>query len=157
MTECFTTDARSSGVHAFERRAGALAAAAWLRDRRLRAPAGGAWDVTIALEVCGRPAQPSTTNLGDSRFELAITASAWAFLFRHRGLGSGIRVTDVAAVNERDDYELLRRVPPLRDMGSLIRTFERRHAITFRREHACVRTSLVDAEPQIRAWIAEAL
>lgn len=155
MTECFATEVRPCG--AFDRRAGALAAAAWLRARRLRAPVGGAWNATIALEVRDRPTLPSCNKPGDSRFELAVTSSAWSFVFRHRGLASAIRVTDVAIVDGHDDYELIRRVPPLRDMGSLIRTFERRHAIAFHREHACVCTSLVDAEPPIRAWIAECL
>ena len=158
MTECFTTNERPwFGIHPIDKRAGSLAAAAWVRARGLRGPIDSDWDVTIALEVGDHPVSPCAKNPTASRFEIAITMTAWELLFRHRGRTSGIRVTDVAMVNMRDDYGLIRNLPPLRDVGSLLRVLEHRHAISFHRKRAYVHTSLVDAEPRIRSWIAESL
>lgn len=158
MNECFTTNARPSlGILPIEKRAGALAAAAWLRACGLCGPIDSDWDVIIALEVGDHPVPPCASDPTVSRFEIAITMTAWELLFRYRGRTSGIRVTDVAMVNVRDDHGLIRSLPPLRNVGSLIRVLEHRHAVSFHRKRACVRTSLVDAEPRIRRWIAEAL
>jgi hypothetical protein len=158
MNQSFATDAWSETFSPFsrQRHAGALAAGAWLAARGLARPPGG-WDVAIAVEVFDRPASPSLTNPAEARFELAISSTEWGFLFCHRGRLSWIRVTDVPYVHDRDDHELLRRVPPLRDVGSLVRSVEHRSAINFRRQHASISTNLPGAEPAIRAWVAAAL
>ena len=154
FVECSTTSGPTRiDLHALETRAGTLAATAWLRDRGLRGPAD--WEVTIALEVGDRPAPPYICSPVDTRFELAITSTAWDFLFRHHGHASGIRVTDVATINERDEHDLVRHVPPLRNIGLLIRNLERNLAISFRRTRACIRTTLTNAEAPILAWVAE--
>lgn len=156
--ECSTTEEHPRiDLQALERGAGALAAATWLRDRRLACPAEGSWDVTIALEVGNRPAPPYICSPADTRFELSITPTAWEFLFRHRGHASSIRVTDVALINDSDEHDLIRQVPPLRNIGALLRTLERNHAIAFRRDRACIRTTLsgANADASIRSWVAE--
>jgi hypothetical protein len=157
MNQNFATDtwSESSSPLSRQRHAGALAGSAWLAARGLTRPPGG-WDVAIALEVFDRPARLSLTNPAEARFELAISSTEWGFLCCHRGRLSWIRVTDVPYVHDRDDLELLRRVPPLRDVGSLVRAIERRSAINFRRQHASISTSLPGAEPAIRAWITAA-
>jgi hypothetical protein len=148
---------RSVESHAPQKHAGMLAAAAWLQARGLRNRTGAGWDVAIALDVSNLPASPCIKNPADSRFHIAISAAEWGFFFCHRGRASWIRVTDVPFVNECDDHGLVHNVPPLRDLGRLIQTVERSNGILFRRLRASVRTNLVDAEPQIRGWIATAL
>jgi hypothetical protein len=143
--------------HAPQKHAGMLAATAWLEARGLRTRTGADWDVAIALDVSELPASPCIKNPADSRFHIAISAAEWGFFFCHRGRASWIRVKDVPFVNECDDHRLVQEVPPLRDLGRLIQTVERRNGILFRRLRASVRTNLVDAEPQIRGWIAAVL
>jgi hypothetical protein len=159
MNQSLAMDAWSPTFSRFsqQRHAGALASQAWLTARGLQPPIGAAWDIAIALEVFDRPASPSLTNPAASRFHLAISSTEWGFLFCHRGRISWIRVTDVPYVHDRDEHALLRRVPALRDVGTLIRTIERTSAIHFRRNHASVCTSLDGAEPAIRTWITAAL
>jgi hypothetical protein len=147
---------RSAG-YAKERHAGALAASAWLSARGLRAPAKGAWDVTIALDVVDRAASPTVTSATDSRFHIAIAGSEWGFFFCHRGKVSWIRITDVPFINERDEYALLERTPPLRDLGSLVQALEEKYELTFKRRHASIRTNLPEAEQTIRIWLAAAI
>jgi hypothetical protein len=143
--------------YAPERHAGMLAANAWLEARGLRKRTGAGWNVAIALEVSDLPASPFIKKPADSRFHIAISAAEWGFFFCHRGRASWIRVTDVPFVHECDDHGLVHEVPPLRDLGRLVQTVEQRNGILFRRMRASVRTDLVDAEPQIRGWIATAL
>jgi hypothetical protein len=137
-----------------DRPAGALAAAAWLDARGLRCTPGVRWYVDVVLD-----AGPSAGVAGaaDSRFHIAISATDWSFVFRHRGRVSSLRVTDVASVHDHDDHGLIRSVPPLRELGGLIRKLEQRNSIAFDRKGAAVLTGLPGAEPAIRAWIAEAL
>src|SRR4051812_18178534 len=104
MNECLATP----GCHRLEmagidRPAGALAAAAWLDARGLRCTPGVRWYVDVVLE-----AGPSAGVAGaaDSRFHIAISATDWGFVFRHRGRVSSLRVTDVASVQDRDDHGL---------------------------------------------------
>jgi hypothetical protein len=149
-----TNDQTWVDTHVTERHAGALAAAAWLAARGLR-PHGPDWTVAISLEVRARPAAAATIKRADSRLHIAISASGWELSFRHRGRASRIRVTEVAFVNGGDEHALIRAFPPLRDVGSLVRSLEHRLAISFHRKHASVRTSLLDGEPQIRCWITE--
>jgi hypothetical protein len=75
--------------------------------------------------------------------------------FRRGQQTSWIRVTDLPFINERDDHALLRLVPPLRELGSLIELLEDRHGLGFRRDEALIRTTLPNAESSIRIWIDE--
>ena len=151
---CETKRAERSRGYTKERHAGALAASAWLSARGLREPPRQAWDVMIALDVVDHPASPTVTSATDSRFHIAIAAGEWGFFFCHRGKVSWIRVTDVPFINERDEYGLIERTPPLRDLGAIVRELETKFQLAFRREHASIRTNLPEAEGAIRRWLA---
>jgi hypothetical protein len=151
------TRAERSAGYAMERPAGALASSMWLSARGLRVPPKGPWDVTIALDIVDRAASPTVMSAADSRFHIAIAASEWGFFFCHRGKVSWIRITDVPFVSERDEYGLLPRTPPLRDVGTLVQALEERHELSFKRRHASVRTTLPDADNAIRIWLAAAI
>lgn len=99
------------------------------------------------------PAPASFDEASDSRFHIEIYAEEWGYFFCHHGRASWIRVTDVAFVHIRDDYQMLGETPALSAIGTLLRAVEARHGLAFRREHAFVSTNLVSAEPAIRAWI----
>lgn len=73
--------------------------------------------------------------------------------FCQQGQASWIRVTDVAFAHGRDDFKLLSLMPPLKDLGTLLETIERTHAIRFRREHGCVRTNVARAEAAAKQWL----
>ena len=111
------------------------------------------WHVEIALDVRDEPAQLEFDEATATRFQLEIYAEEWGFLFCHAGLLSRIRINNIAFVHGRDDYRLLGSMPPLAQIGSLVRELEQRHGIAFRREHALVLTDLAGAEPAIRAWL----
>lgn len=143
--------------HTPTRSAGAMAANLWLSARNLPAPRDPGWTVAIALDVVDQAAGPTGSGPLDTRFQIAISSEEWGLLFRHRRRVSRIRVTDVAFVQERDEHELLPHLPPLRDVGSLVRWVEHEHGLVFHRKHAFVGTDLVGAEPRIRTWIASSL
>jgi len=152
------------------RSAGALATASWLSERGLWISPRTPWDVSISLghsrdssrdnsrdssrdssrEVVGAPL-PAT----ETRLRIAVASTEWGFCFCHRSGASWIRVIDVPSVHERDDFALRARVPPLRELGLLVRALEARHRIRFRREHAEIRSTVPDSEAAIRAWVAE--
>ena len=131
---------------------GSRAAFAWLASQRLPAP-NARWHVAIGLDVRDEPAPATFDEAVDTRFHIEIYAEEWGFFFCHQGRASWIRVTDQPFVHIRDDYRLLASTPKLDNIGTLLRTVESQHAIRFRREHAFVSTSLVSAEPTIRAWV----
>ncbi len=131
---------------------GSRAAFDWLEEHKLPTPSTR-WHVAIGLDVRDEPAPASFDEASDSRFHVEIYSEEWGFFFCHGGRASWIRITDVPFVHIRDDYRLLARTPTLRDIGVLLRALEQEHALKFRREHAFISTSLVAAEPQIRAWV----
>lgn len=133
--------------------AGKLAAQAWLREQKLSAPALLPWHAEISLDVRDVPATLHFDERRDTRFRLEIYSEEWGFFFCHGGQASWVRITDIPFVHGRDEFGLLQLVPPLRDIGSLLRMIEQRHQIAFRREHALVRTNLPSAEPAIRLWV----
>jgi hypothetical protein len=134
--------------------AGALAASTWLRTRGIRPPLGQRWHVEIALDVIKAPAQHEYDEKVASRFHLDIYAEEWGVFFCHRGQASWIRVTDIAFVHGRDDFKLLGAVPPLRDVGMLLRKLEGSHQLQFQRQHAAISSNIPSIEPAIRTWVA---
>jgi hypothetical protein len=139
------------------RHAGALATAVWASARGLLVPPRTEWELSIALDVVDAHVSPWFAETTDTRFHIAIASIEWGFYFCHHSRVSWIRVTDVPFVHERDDFSLLPRTPPLRELGTLVRALEERHRIRFRREHAAIRASLPNAEHAVREWVVGAL
>jgi hypothetical protein len=144
----------ASGGGALASSVGARASAEWLADRHLVAPAGQRWHVEIALDVRDEPAPREFDEATATRFHLDIYLEEWGVFFCHGGRSSWIRVTDLAFVHGRDDFQLLGVTPQLRDIGALLRRLERLHAIRFQRQHADIRTNFANVEPAIRGWLA---
>jgi hypothetical protein len=119
---------------------GALAAAAWLASLGV-IPDHARWFVEIEL---GR----------DSRFVLEVYAEEWGFQVHHLEQTSWIRVTDIAFAHGHDDHRLLKCVPRLREIGLFVRQLERRFGVDFDRTSVRVRSSIPNAEPALRAWVA---
>ena len=143
---------RAAGSHAGAT-AGQLASEAWLHQRGLTAPTAHSWHVEVTLDVRDAPAQRDFDDRKDTRFRIEIYSIEWGFFFCHGGHSSWIRVTDIPVVHGRDDFRLLAMMPPLKDIGGLLRRLEKQHAIAFRREHAYIRTNVPSAEPAIRLWV----
>jgi hypothetical protein len=123
---------------------GSLATAAWLIARGFTTT-NPKWFVEIALAA----ADGSEGNA----LRIELFDQEWGFVFRHRGQESWIRVTDVRFVHGKDDFALLGKVPPLKDLGLLVRALEERFAIRFDRAAAGIQTSVVGAESAIREWV----
>jgi hypothetical protein len=134
--------------------AGPLASAAWLRDRGQDQTTTTRWYVEIALDVVHARAPSEFDERTSTRFHLDIYAEEWGLYFCHGGHSSWIRVTDIAFVHGRDDFQLLDATPGLRDIGLLLRRLEATHAVKFQREHASIKTNVTSLEPAFRAWIA---
>lgn len=146
-----------STSHARGRAAGELAATAWLSSCGLIAPRGERWEVAISLDVIDERASTKFADTIDTRFHIAIASTEWGLYFCHHSRASWIRVTDLPFVHERDDYQLLPQVPPLRDLGRLVRLLEEKYRIQFRRRHAAIRSTLPSAEENIRRWVVAAI
>ncbi|HEY5951974.1 MAG TPA: hypothetical protein VIV40_41040 [Kofleriaceae bacterium] len=134
--------------------AGALASATWLRGRGATPPSTTRWHVEIALDVVNERAPSEFDEATATRFHLDIYTEEWGFFFCNHGRSSWIRVTDIAFVHGRDDFQLLTWTPALKDIGQLLRRIEREHHIAFQRSHASIKTNLPNIEPEIRAWLA---
>jgi hypothetical protein len=132
---------------------GKLAAQSWLRNLGLTGLAVGPWHVEVTLEP--RDAAPGAVfdERRDTRFRIEIYSEEWGVFFCHAGKASWIRVTDIAFVHGRDDHGLLASMPRLEDIGLLLRAVERTYAVSFRREHALIRTNLPSIEGAVRLWI----
>ena len=133
--------------------AGKRAAHGWLQSQGLSAPALTPWHVEVSFDVRDTAATLLFDERRDTRFRIEIYSEEWGFFFCHRGKASWIRTTDISFVHGRDDFGLLPSTPPLKDIGALLGSIQRQHALTFRREHALVRTNLQSAELAIRLWI----
>lgn len=133
---------------------GSLAAAAWLTARGGTAPTHERWHVEVALDVAQRRAPSEFDETTSSRFHLDIYLEEWGVFFCHAGRSSRIRVTDIAFVHGRDDFQLLGVTPHLKDIGWLLRHVEGQHDLKFMREHANVRTNVPGVEPGVRRWLA---
>jgi hypothetical protein len=127
-----------------------MASAAWLVARGLTPPPGR-WHVEILLSTSRHPPDDDTPTV----LCLELFSEEWGFWFRHDGKTSWIRITDLPFVHGRDDHNLLASAPALKSFGSLVRAIERRFDIGFVTKAAEIRSSLVDAGPVIRAWIAD--
>ncbi len=132
---------------------GATAAATWLRARGLAAPGQSRWHVEVALDVVDVPAPADYDEATATRFHIDIYSEEWGHYFCHNGRSSWIRVTDIAFVHGRDDYQLLTLTPPLPDIGRLLRQLEQKYGVRFRRDHALIRTNVDRAEVAVRAWL----
>jgi hypothetical protein len=139
------------------RHAGALATAVWLSARGLLVPPRTEWELSIVLDVADEHAPPGFADAMDTRLHVAIASTEWGFYFCHRGRASWIRITDVPCVQERDDFALLSSVPPLRELGRLVRSLEEKYRIHFRRTRAGIHSTLGGSEPAIREWVLTAL
>lgn len=133
--------------------AGALAAAAWLRSRGTTPPTTTRWHVEITLDVVDRRPPTEFDDRTATRFHLDIYSEEWGVYFCHAALSSWIRVTDIAFVHGRDEHQLLARMPPLQDIGTLLRQLEQEHGVRFQRHHASIATNLPNIEPAIRSWV----
>lgn len=133
--------------------AGTLAARAWLLARNLSATGLLRWHAEILLDVADQPARSEFEESVDTRFRIDLYSEEWGFLFCHAGQASWIRVTDVPFVHGRDDFRLLDHIPPLRELGALVRSVEHRHGLRLHRRHALVKTNLPASESSIRRWV----
>jgi hypothetical protein len=145
--------AASSSGGSSGRSAGSLASSAWLRSLGITARAGERWHVEIAIETSGQTPVAELDEHVATRFQLGIYSEEWGVFFCHAGQASWIRIADLAFVHGRDDFNLLGVVPPLKDVGQLLRRFEQQHAIRFQRTHAAIKTNLDGAESAIAAWV----
>jgi hypothetical protein len=148
---------RVTATYSADRSAASLATTGWLSARLLVVPPGFGWDVTIALGILDRPVTITFDGKIETRFHVSISANEWGYFFCHQGKVSWIRVTDNVSVHERDEYNLASATPPLRDLGRFLAGLEAKHALRFRREHAAVRTNIVDGAEPIKQWIVDEL
>ena len=148
---------RVTATYSSDRKAAGLATAGWLSARGLAAPPGSRWDVAIALDVVDRPARVTFDGKLDTRFHVSISANEWGYFFCHHAQVSWIRVTDNVWVHERDEYQLARVTPPLRDLALFVGKLEATHKIAFQRRYAHVATNLVDSAAAIKRWIVDEL
>jgi hypothetical protein len=141
------------GVAKTSSTAGRLASSAWLAQRRL-IPKANNWEVEIALHVHEQPATFDALDSFASRFHINVYSEEWGYFFSHQGRCSWIRITDIPFVHGRDDFNLLTATPPLREIGSLIRSLEHQFKIRFQREHAAVRTDIAGGDVAVGLWVA---
>lgn len=122
----------------------------------LGAAAADRWLRALGLEPTPRwHCEIAAFGPGEVRFDLNIYAEEWGFCFRSGERASWIRVTDVAFVHGRDDFDLLAKTPDLLAIGPLLEKLEHDHGISFARATASVRTNLADAAPIVRDWLVE--
>jgi hypothetical protein len=133
--------------------AGMLATRGWLTARGLPPSQTPLWHAEIVLDIADQFAREQFDERVDTRCRIEIYADEWGVQLCHGGRSSKIRVTDVAFVEGRDDFQLIDSLPPLRDLGQLLRKVEARNDIQFRRRNAAIQTNLLTADAAIRAWI----
>jgi len=133
--------------------AGALAASTWMRTIGQIPPTTQRWHVEVLLGLA--QARPSTDYdaTTETRFHIAIYSEEWGVFACHAGRSSWVRVTDVPFVHGRDDFNLLPRFPPLKDVGALLRHLESELSVRFAREHATIHTNLPAIEQAVRRWV----
>jgi hypothetical protein len=124
---------------------GPLAAAAWLAELAIVPPVAK-WFIEIELLEVGDPAR-------GARFQLDVYSEEWGVQLCHDDRRSWVRMTDIAFVHGRDDFELLARIPRLATVGLLVRDIEQRFALCFDREAPRIHASFAEAEPVVRSWI----
>lgn len=124
--------------------AGALASTAWLRKRGLTPPYDRAWRVELGLQ----------TESESSAFTIEIAHDEWGFRFTHGQQSSWIRIKSLPFIYDRDDFWLLTRTPPLREISTFVRLIEHEHQLSFSRRRVSVATDLPNVEREARAWAA---
>jgi hypothetical protein len=125
--------------------AGILASAGWLVARGLYIQPDKPWRVDIVVPC----AEYATTSLA-----VHIRNEDWSIAFDHAGKRSSILIKEVAPEAQPDDHALLGIVPPLKELGLLLRYLEERFAIRLQRGSATVEATIAGSEPIIRAWVA---
>ncbi len=133
---------------------GARAAATWLAARDVTPPNPQRWHVQILLGVSDVEPTPEFDDTAATRFHIDIYSEEWGIYFCHGGKASWIRVTDVAFVHGRDDFQLIGAMPSLEQVGVLLRSVESDHAIRFQRSRAAIHTNLASIESKIRSWVS---
>ena len=124
--------------------AGALAATAWLRKRGQTPPRDRRWHIELGLKAERVP----------STFSIEIADDEWGFHFVHGAQSSWIRIKSLPFVHERDDFRLLSRTPPLRELSTFLQELEQEHRVSFSRRHVSIGTDLPDVEREARAWVS---
>jgi hypothetical protein len=134
--------------------AGKLAARTWLESLALTPPAGRPWFVELTLGVDEATPALAFDCQTETRLRMEVFSEEWGVQFCHRGRSSWIRVTDIPFVHGRDDFALSAIMPPLRNIGFLVRSIESEHAMRFDRGLALVRSNVPGAELALRPWLA---
>lgn len=133
--------------------AGALAASTWMRSIGRPPPAMQRWNVEVLLGIAAKRPSTDYDATTETRFHIAIYSEEWGVFVCHGGRSSWVRVTDVPFVHGRDDFGLLPTLPPLKDVGTLLRRLETLLALRFSREHATIHTNLPAIEHAVRRWV----
>ena len=123
---------------------GAMASAAWLRERGLDPADSPHWYVEITL-VAGDPPL--------AHVDLNIYPEEWGYVLRVANRVSSIRITDEPFVHGSDDHRMLATTPALANFGELIRDIESHRGLAFSRSGASIRTNLTRGTPIVRAWL----
>jgi hypothetical protein len=135
---------------------GAGEAVAWMRALdAANPPTHERWYAEIVMSLANeRPPTDFDESIA-TRLHINIYSEEWGVYFCHRARSSWIRVTDIAFVHGRDDFELFRFVPTsLAQLGTFVRRIESTEGIRFERAHASIKTNIERAEPGIRRWLA---
>lgn len=130
---------------------GSVDSSDWMRARGVT-PGNHHWFVEVALSTSNEPTEQWSDEM-ETRMHVYIYPSGWGFLFCHQGRGSWIRVADRAHVHGRDDFGLVDRTPPLREIANLIQHLETTHALQLRRDPVLVRTNLPGIDESVRSWV----
>jgi hypothetical protein len=125
--------------------AGILASAGWLAARGLFIPPDRPWDVNVVI---------GAVEHHDSALSLHIRNDDWSVAFQHDGKRSAIVINEVAPTADPDDFGLAGLIPPLKEIGVLLRDLEQRFRIRFQRTAPVIESTIAGSEPIIRAWIA---
>ncbi len=119
---------------------------AWLRECGLDVLGFRHWWVEVSMDT-----EPGVRI----RLELGVSAIDWVVALHHGldGLSvARVRVSD-GRCDDHDEQRLLAEMTSLSRFGTLARALEIRHAITFRRHAAIVRSNLPDAPTIVRRWL----
>lgn len=129
-------------------------------DRWMRAldaqtpPTHERWYAEIVMSVTRERPPTDFDEAIATRLHINIYSEEWGIYFCHRGRSSWIRVTDVAFVHGRDDFELFRFMPAsLAQLSALVRRIESTEGIRFERTHPSIKTNIERAEAGIRRWL----
>jgi hypothetical protein len=103
------------------------------------------WRVTIVM---------SCNEHFDTQLAVQIENAEWAVSFAHGGKRSSVIIKEPAAVAAPDDFQLAGQLPPLKELGTLLRDLEARFGLSWKRASSVIETTIAGSEPVIRAWVA---